>query len=149
MWNAKTNANAVFRKSIKSVSGHDVLGLANERPVEWEGTDSISPEIFPKDDLEAVPSPIFILVVRPPEQPKFYRDDPELPFASATSLAFAGVQSLAAIVAGLTAALAFTFVLALARVLVRVGHGLCLQRHAGMRSHVAGGVGANREGTCQ
>jgi hypothetical protein len=84
-----------------------------------------------------------------PNNQSFSSTTPKLPFASATSLAFAGVLSLAAIVTGFAATLSFTFVLAFAGVFARVSHGLCLQRHAGMRSHVARGVGANCEGTCQ
>jgi hypothetical protein len=91
-----------------------------------------------------------ILVVRRTEQPESSLGDPELPsFGSATSLAFAGVLRLAAIVTGFTAALPFTFVLAFAPMFALFGicHGL--QRDTGMRSHCARGVGPNREGTCQ
>jgi hypothetical protein len=75
-------------------------------------------------------------------------DKPELHFASATSLAFAGVLSLAAIVTRLTAALPFTGVLAFAPVLTLIGISHGLQRDTGVRTG-ARGVGANRKGTCQ
>jgi hypothetical protein len=90
-----------------------------------------------------------ILVVRRTEQPESSLGDPELPFGSATSLAFAGVLRLAAIVTGLTATLPFTFVLAFAPMFTFFGicHGL--QRDTGMGSHCTRGVGANRKGTCQ
>src|ERR1700730_8255179 len=43
MGNAQADADTVFRKSIESVSGHNLWDfLTNELPVAWEGTDSIS-----------------------------------------------------------------------------------------------------------
>ena len=77
-------------------------------------------------------------------------DDPKLcSFRSATSLAFAGVLPLAAIVTRLAAALPFTLVLAFAPVLALFGVGHCLQRDTCFRTGGGRGVGTYREGTCQ
>src|ERR1700688_4269652 len=37
MWNAQSNADAVFRESIKSVSGHNLLGFSNKLPISCAG----------------------------------------------------------------------------------------------------------------
>ena len=58
MWNAKANANAIFRESIKSVSGHSLLGLSNKLRLSCAGRNGFyaAPGVS-EDDIGAVPPP--------------------------------------------------------------------------------------------